>query len=166
MLFQRINRTDPEKIFIVVRNSWTTASLTNGQVVDWDFTTDVDGVGVSKPTAPAAYNTGPAGFCTAGVAAETIAAGAYGLIQVYGYHSAVRMRTLTSTGHTFHEALQPVALGTALASGLSTGFMGEGINTAGAAAGATIWNLHPFAFALAATAGVTTIAQAAFIKCL
>ena len=166
MLFQRINRSDPEKIFVVVKNSWSTASLTNGQVVDWDFTTDKDGVGVSKPTAPAAYTTGPAGFATAGVAAETIAAGSYGLIQVYGYHSAVRMRTMTSTGHTFHEATQPVALGTPLASGLSTGFMAEGIAAGGAAAGANCWNLHPFAFALVATAGFTTIAQAAFIKAL
>ena len=36
MLLQRINRSDPEKIFIVVKNSYSTASLTNGQAVIWD----------------------------------------------------------------------------------------------------------------------------------
>ena len=36
MLFKRINRADPEKIFIVVKNSYSTASLTNGQAVIWD----------------------------------------------------------------------------------------------------------------------------------
>ena len=165
MLFQRINRSDPERVFIVAKNSWSTASLTNGQVVDWDYTTDKDGVGVTKPTAPALYTTGPSGFAVAGVAAETIAAGSYGLIQVYGYHSAVRMRRMTSTGHTFHEAAANIAKGSPLVAGVTTGFMAEGIVT-GTAAGAATWNLHPFAVALSATTGFTTLAKAAFIKCL
>jgi len=73
MLFQRVNRTNPEKIFLVAQNSWSTASLTNGQAVQWDFLTDVDGVGVSRPTARATN----AGVAIAGIAAETIAAGGY-----------------------------------------------------------------------------------------
>ena len=44
MLFKRISRSDPEKVFIVVYNSYDTAALTNGQAVQWDFNTDVDGV--------------------------------------------------------------------------------------------------------------------------
>ena len=51
MLMNRINRTDPEKVFIVVKNSFSTASLSNGQAVIWDYTADADGVGVTKPTA-------------------------------------------------------------------------------------------------------------------
>lgn len=93
MLFQRVNRSDPEKVFIVVKNSWSTASLSNGQPVKWDFITDCDGVGVDKPSAIA--TNGGAAF--AGVVVETIAAGSYGLIQVYGYHSAVICRTISST---------------------------------------------------------------------
>ncbi|MFX0199627.1 MAG: hypothetical protein ACFFCW_26185 [Candidatus Hodarchaeota archaeon] len=84
MLFQRINRTDPEKVFVVAKNSYSTASLTNGQVVNWDYTTDADGVGVTKPA-------DTTGFAVAGLAAETIAHNSYGLIQVYGYHSAGRV---------------------------------------------------------------------------
>ena len=34
MLFQRINRSNPEKVFIVVYNSYSTAALTNGQGVN------------------------------------------------------------------------------------------------------------------------------------
>ena len=57
MLFQRINRNDPEKIFIVVYNSYSTANLTNGQPVIWDYAADANGVSVTKP----ADGTGRAG---------------------------------------------------------------------------------------------------------
>ena len=53
MLFQRINRTDPEKVFLVAYNSYSTASLSNGQAVIWDFATDADGVSVTMPSARA-----------------------------------------------------------------------------------------------------------------
>lgn len=36
MLFQRINRSDPEKVFIIVKNSYSTASVTNGSALCWD----------------------------------------------------------------------------------------------------------------------------------
>jgi len=82
MLFQRINRSDPEKCFIVVKNGWSTASLTSGQAVCWDLG-DSDGVTVSQSGGANRAH------AFAGIASETIAAGAYGLIQVYGYHSSV-----------------------------------------------------------------------------
>ena len=44
VLFQRINRTDPEKIFIIAYNSYATAAITNGQAVAWDYAADADGV--------------------------------------------------------------------------------------------------------------------------
>ncbi|GAF92655.1 unnamed protein product, partial [marine sediment metagenome] len=92
MEIQRIKRSDPEKIFIVVKNSYSTAALANGQVVQWDFTTDGDGVGVTVPSGMASNFSN----ATAGVAVEAIAAGDYGLIQVYGYHGALRVRVCTS----------------------------------------------------------------------
>jgi len=95
VLFQRVNRTDPEKVFIIGYNSWSTDAITNGQAVQYDFTTDADGVGVTRPTARATNQ----GFATAGiVASASIAAGDYGLIQVYGAHSATRVRGVTSGG--------------------------------------------------------------------
>jgi hypothetical protein len=89
MLFQRINRSDPERIFIVVKNGYSTASLTNGQAVGWDLT-DADGVNVTKIGATDIAHS------FAGIVAETIAAGDYGLMQVYGYHSAVRVDASTT----------------------------------------------------------------------
>ena len=160
MLFQRINRISPERIFIVVYNSYGSA-MTNGQCVRWDYTTDKDGVGVERSTGTASR-----GFAAAGVIAETIAASAYGLMQIYGYHSAVRMRTMTTTSHNFYESYQAIAVGTPLAYDITADvFCAEGIN-GNVTAGSTVHVLFPFAFALAATAGTTTIAQAAFIKAL
>jgi hypothetical protein len=81
MLFQRLNRSDPEKVFIVVKNSYSTAAITVGQVVVFDYTTDQDGVGVTQPSA--ALLDMPAGI----VETASIAAGEYGLIQVYGHNA-------------------------------------------------------------------------------
>jgi len=158
MLFQRVNRTDPEKIFIVAKNSYSTASLTNGQVVIWDWTTDIDGVGVTLATATENVSQGTD---VAGVASETIAAGAYGLLQVFGYHSAVRVRTLTATGHVYHESRGVVAKGTPLVGGITAVFCLEGITPA-----ETAQVLQPCGVALAATAVFTTAAIAVFLKCL
>ena len=36
MNFQRINRSSPEKVFVVAYNSYGTAAITNGQGVNWD----------------------------------------------------------------------------------------------------------------------------------
>jgi len=152
MLFQRIKRDDPERIFIVVQNSYATAALTNGQAVIWDFATDADGVGVTMPSAI----TTNLGLAAAGIVAEGIAIDAYGLVQVYGYHSAVRTRVYTSGGN--------IAAGTPLA-----------LNAAGsvfclenyAVTTATTTPIrYPCAFALAAQTRWTTAVIACFIEAL
>ena len=158
MLFQRVNRTNPEKIFLVAKNSYSTASLTNGQVVIWDWTTDLDGVGVTLATATENVSQGTD---VAGIASETIASGDYGLLQVYGYHSATRVRVMTTTSHVYNESLAVIAKGTPLVGGITTVFCLEGITPA-----ATAQNLMPCAIALAATTEFTTTAIAVFLKCL
>ncbi|MBT7628783.1 MAG: hypothetical protein HN597_03640 [Desulfobacula sp.] len=90
MLVQRIKRSDPERVFIVVKNGYDTASLTNGQAVMWDLS-DADGLNVTKCSTALKRQ---AAF--AGIVAETIASGSYGLLQVYGYHSAVRVDSSTT----------------------------------------------------------------------
>jgi hypothetical protein len=150
MLFQRINRSNPEKIFIVAKNSYSTASLTNGQAVIWDFATDADGVGVTRPSARATN----AGIAVAGVASETIAAGDYGLLQVYGYHSAVRQRIATAA-----DALAPGApIGLNAAGSV---FCLEALSTA-----STVILTYPCGFSLTSSTLWTTTAAAAFLKCL
>jgi hypothetical protein len=146
MLFRRINRSNPEKIFIVVMNSYSTASLTNGQAVMWDATTDADGVSVTKPAAVT-------GVSIAGVAAETIAHNAYGLVQCWGYHSAVIVRTLTG-GAPAGAAHVPIC-------GIGANLFLETMDTA-----SDIVISFPCGFLLAAQASYTTKAVAAFIKAL
>ena len=64
-------------------------------------------MGVTKPTDTYAVKALHNGTAFAGIAAQTITAGAYGLIQVYGYHSAVRVRSWTA-------GVPGIAVGTAL----------------------------------------------------
>lgn len=155
MLFQRISRSNPEKIFIVAKNSYATASMTNGQAAIWDYATDADGVGVTLPAAGTANEAGHQGVAFAGIAAETIAAGAYGLYQVYGYHSSVRVRTVTG-------GAPAIAAGTALTC-VNAIFALESFNVA-ATSTATVANPQWVGFALAAQASFTTKAIACFIK--
>jgi hypothetical protein len=84
MQFQRVARTDPERVFLTVKNTYSTASLTANQWVAWDAVTDKDGVGVTKFLTDLRN-------CAAGVVVETIAASAYGLIQVYGHRGGARL---------------------------------------------------------------------------
>jgi hypothetical protein len=151
MLFQRINRSDPEKIFIIGYNS-TADAWSNGYVVRWDYSTDKDGVSMEKPAARGANGVGLAAI--AGVCAESIAASAYGLVQVWGYHSAVRVKSSTT-------ATGAVALGTALCGCVTSYYALENVPDTGTHA-----NTYCKGIALAAQALYTTTATACFIMCL
>lgn len=151
MMFPRINRSNPEKVFISVYNSYSTAALSNGQAVIWDFATDADGVGVTRPTARASN----AGMAAAGIAAESIAAGDYGLLQVYGYHSATRVRTVTA-GTPAIVPGRPLVINAA-----GSVFCLESVSTASN----TILTF-PIGFSLGSTGGWTTIAKPVFIRAL
>lgn len=154
MLFQRINRSDPEKIFVIAKNSYATASLTNGMAVIWDYVTDQDGVGVTKAGAGSAKH---GGSPAAGVAAETIAAGSYGIVQVYGYHAAVR-------GHAGTGGLS-AATGIPLA--LVDAEFAVGSIDVSQASTAVIRVWYPMGFSMGlATSLFTTTTGKVFIKCL
>lgn len=83
MEFMRVRREDPERIFIVYKNSYSTAAFSNGQWAGVDIVTDKDGVSVTKIS-------GAIRAAVAGVAVESIAHGDYGLFQVWGYKSDAR----------------------------------------------------------------------------
>lgn len=152
LLFQRISRTAPEKVFVVVYNSYSTAAITVGQGVIWDFATDADGVGVTRPTARATN----AGMAACGVVADaSIAAGSYGLVQVYGYHAAVRVRTVTG-GTPAIVAGRPLVINVA-----GSVFCLESVSTA-----SNVILTYPMGFSLGATSGFTTIAKPAFLKAM
>ena len=163
MLARRIGASGAERIFMIMYNSYSTASLTNGQAVQIDYATDANGVSVTKPAAGNKAGGKHAGFAFAGIAAETIAAGAYGLIQVYGYHSAVRARTTTGG---LHSGTPAVAAGVPLTL-KSTVFCLESYDLSNYyTSTVTIQMWAPCALSLGATAGFTTAAIAAFIKAM
>lgn len=92
MLFKRISRTDAEKIFIVVQNVCG-STITQGYGCCFDVGASVDGVRVTK-----CETTDMQAF--AGVADSDIANNGYGLIQVYGYRSAVSIYASTGSSVT------------------------------------------------------------------
>lgn len=89
MLFKRISRASPEVVFVVARNV-SGGTITAGYSAVWDTGASADGVRVTQATTAAlqAY---------AGVADQDIANGDYGLLQVYGYRSSVRIYSSTGS---------------------------------------------------------------------
>jgi len=80
LIFQRLNRTDPERVFVIVQNN-EGAQINKDQSVQWELASaSIDGVKVRD------LDTGNL-YAFAGVADANIATSAYGLIQVYGYRS-------------------------------------------------------------------------------
>lgn len=159
MEFQRVNRTDPERIFIVVQNSYSTASLSNGQWCSWDLVTDKNGVAVTKPN-------GQLRAAPAGVAVETIAAGAYGLIQVWGYKSDCRCTGGSGLGTSKISNGTPLAL-------VTSGFQAQALANTSAIIVSTDYarfpcglGIEPLNTAALATQAGTSGAYEVFVKCL
>lgn len=91
MLFQRVLRTDAEKVYIVAKNGFAT-TLTTGYICAFDLKGDSTGTTVSQPQT----GTNSAWYAIAGVAAENIAAAGYGKIQVYGVTNAYCSSTVAA----------------------------------------------------------------------
>jgi hypothetical protein len=118
MIIQRINRTNPEKIFVVVRND-TSSAFTKGAPITFKFDGTRNGLDVEDcKTGDAAKN-----HLVAGLADTAIAAAEYGLCQCYGVRTdAVILKCGTATNanaaigdalvlHTAQNALSGVAAG-------------------------------------------------------
>jgi hypothetical protein len=89
MLFKRVSRSTAETAFIVARNV-SGSTITAGYSCVFDVGASVDGVRVTQADSVdlQAY---------AGVADADIANGDYGLIQVYGYRSSIRIYASTGS---------------------------------------------------------------------
>lgn len=84
MIFQRLNRTDPEKIFMVVKNT-EGSSLAANDVCAWaTHSASVDGVAVRQP------DTAHSGSIV-GIVDAAISDGAFGLVQIFGYRSTSKV---------------------------------------------------------------------------
>jgi len=100
MILQRVNRTDAEKVFVIVKNV-SGGTLVKGEGVCWDSSATVDGVNVTTPAT--ATRMAFAGITAAGAADD-----AYVLIQVYGYNPAVQVLNDVTTAMVAGQALYPV----------------------------------------------------------
>lgn len=104
MLFQRLNRTDPEKIYAVYKNV-EGATITTGYPVSVR-NTSTDGISVVIANATADYP----GFV--GVAKQDIANNDYGLATIWGYVDSVLVSSAgTSISITLNDALIPAPVG-------------------------------------------------------
>ena len=96
MLFQRINRTDPEKIFMVVKAG---EALLAGRPVALHFTGTDDGLlGFTANAAPDATS-------TVGIADAAVASGDYGLVQCYGYRTSAKVQGGSDADPLAHDIL-------------------------------------------------------------
>lgn len=99
MLFQLINRGDPEVVYVIVYNV-AGAQITAGYLAVWDTST-ADGVRVTKP-ATATLS------LLVGIAVENIADSAYGKLQAYGYNATTYITNDTSQAIAAGNILVPV----------------------------------------------------------
>lgn len=81
MLFQRINRSDPEKVFLVVKAG---EDLKSGRPVCMHFSGTDDGLVGWLANAASDVS------AVVGIADADITSGEYGLVQCYGYRSAAK----------------------------------------------------------------------------
>lgn len=99
MIFQRLNRTDPERVFVVMRSN-EACSADDCCILETN-SDSIDGVKVRQPDTGLLH-------AFVGVADAAIASGAYGLIQVYGYRSTSRVFQ-TNTSQDTGVVLTPTA---------------------------------------------------------
>ena len=95
MLFQRINRTDAEKVFIICRNDGADAWAA-GRPILWQADGTRDGIDAVQPSN---ITTSGQWGGLIGIADAATAAAEYGLVQTYGLRTDVAVRQCgTATG--------------------------------------------------------------------
>lgn len=105
MYFGQLSQNDPERIFLAVQNSYSTAALAEGDWCGWDIVTDKNGYAVTRVA-------GAIRSAVAGVAVQNIASGAVGLIQVWGYKSGVKCKGGSGSLTSKLTAGSPLAMAT------------------------------------------------------
>lgn len=142
MIFQRINRTDAERVFAIFQNV-AGATMSYGVAAVMDTSASIDGVRVTTP-ATATLS------CLVGLAAQAIADSAYGLFATYGYFASAVVVNHTSTAIAAGDILIPVDAVRYLArSAASDGKSG-----------------FAYAGAAVATGSATTVTAKVILRCL
>lgn len=159
MIFQRVNRTQPERVFVVMRAN--EAGIAADDTCQLEMTAgSVDGVRITQPNAAELW-----GFV--GLADAAIANGAYGLVQVYGYRSTSRIYR-TNTSHALGLPLVPFAGADYLRSTASTTLYSSFESTV-SVADSTFTNNPYFAVlleSLASSGASATVSARVFLRAL
>lgn len=105
MLIQQLNRTDPERIQIMVKNVDGSGSITTGMGVSFPVAAaSIDGISVVKYAATLVK-----GFC--GVVTQDIAINGFGLATAWGFVNSVQISNVgTSITITAGDTLKPGAV--------------------------------------------------------
>lgn len=142
MIFQRINRTDAERVFCIQQNVSGSTIPANNAVV-WDTSASADGVRVVLPLASTLS-------CLVGITNAAIVDSAYGLVQTYGFRGTCSVINHTSVPIVAGDVLIPVA---------SAGYLARSTTATGLSGFVTA--------AFAVTIGSATGVNApVFIRCL
>src|SRR3990167_5444364 len=161
MQFTRLVRESPEVVYVLIRNSYSTAALSNGQFVSLDMATDLDGYSATKPN-------GVLRSCGLGMMAlnsSTIAACEYGKCQVYGW--ATNARVSGGSGANTSKATAGASLYLK-----TSGFCAYALNFLASAATIPAREHHPLGYIGAPTntaaraTSTTTSAYKVFLRCL
>ena len=99
MIIKRLNRSDPERVFVVALCN--EANSADDTVALETASASIDGIKVRQPDTGLLYT-------FVGVSDASLASGAYGLIQVYGYRSTSKVFQ-TNTSQDTGVVLVPVA---------------------------------------------------------
>ena len=146
MLFQRINRSDPEKVFMVVKAG---EALVAGRPVALHFTGTDDGL--------LAYTANAASDATAtiGIADTVVPSGEYGLVQCYGFRSSASVLGASNFSVGQHDILAVMSA--------SSGGLSQSVSV-----GAITANMAMFIAAGSASSALSAGFRdmAVFIRCL
>jgi hypothetical protein len=145
VIFQRVNRSDAERVFTIQQNV-SAAAMAANTVVVWDTSSSADGVRVTTPLASTLS-------CIVGITNAAIADSAYGLIQTYGFRSSALCVNHTSIAIVAGDSLIPVA---------SVAYL----NKSATGTGLSGFVISAYAVATTSAAAVTTSAVPVFIRCL
>ena len=104
MLLRKLGGTGGERFFLTLRNSDTTA-ISTGWWLSYDTVTDRDGVGVDKPAGKLLNK-------VAGVCMQPLAAGEYGVFQIFGICTVAKAKGSTQTNTLALTAGSPLAIAT------------------------------------------------------
>ncbi len=155
MIFQRVNRSDPERVFIIVKNT-EAGTLNADDACAWaTASASVDGVAVRQPDSSHAGS-------IVGIVDAAITDGNFGLVQVYGYRSTSRVFQ-TNTSQDTGDFME-VSLGSAV---LSSYASSQAItSTSDASITHRPGPYFVLAETIASSAASATISAKMFVRCL